>query len=336
MQILILGGTVFLGRALVEAALEREHEVTLFNRGRTNPNIYPGVEKLYGNRDSDLAELEGRHWDAVVDTSGYVPRIVRKSARLFARQSDHYIFISSLSAYADISKAGIEEDAPLAKLDNDSIEDVSGDTYGVLKAACEREVIEAMTDRALIVRPGLIVGPNDQSDRFTYWPHRIGRGGEILAPGRPDREVQFIDVRDLGEWLVRMVENQVHGIFNTVGPAAPLTMKQLLDAGRKALSRYATLTWVDDDFLLKKHVDPWIDLPLWLPDSDSESGGMFQVLARKALANGLTFRSIEETFKDTYEWDARRPANHEWRAGLSIDRENDILRSWHLFKRDSD
>lgn len=335
MRILILGGTVFLGRALVDAALDREHELTLFNRGRTNPNIFPGIEKLYGSRDSDLAELEGRHWDAVLDTCGYVPRVVRKSARLFARQSDHYVFISTLSAYADISRTGIEEDSPLAKLGDETIEDVTGDTYGPLKAQCEREVIEAMTDRALVVRPGLIVGPYDQSDRFTYWPHRLARGGEILAPGRPDREVQFIDVRDLAEWLIRMVENQVTGIYNAVGPAAPLTMKQMLDSGRKALDRYATLTWVEDEYLLKKHVDPWIDLPLWLPDSDHESEGMFKVLARKALSAGLTFRSLDETFKDTYEWDAKRPVNHEWRAGLSIERENDILRTWHLDQRET-
>jgi len=334
MRILILGGTVFLGRALVEAALEREHEITLFNRGHTNPNLFPGIERLFGNRDSDLAELEGTHWDAVLDTSGYVPRIVRKSVKLLARQTDHYTFISSLSAYADISQIGIEENAPLAKLADETTEEVTGDSYGPLKALCEREVIEAMTDRALIVRPGLIVGPFDPTDRFTYWPHRIARGGEILAPGRPDREIQFIDVRDLAEWLIPMVEAQVPGIYNAVGPAAPLTMKQLLDDGRKMLNRYSTLTWVDDEFLLKKHVDPWIDLPLWLPDSDIFSGGMLRASGRKALGAGLTFRSVEDTFLDTHKWEAKRPINHEWVAGLSIDRENGLLRSWHLAQRD--
>lgn len=330
MRILILGGTVFLGRALVDAALDRDHEITLFNRGRTNPNLFPGIEKLYGSRDSDLAELEGRQWDAVIDTSGYLPRVVRKSARLFARQADQYTFISSLSAYADLSRAGITEEAGLAKLADETVEDVTGDSYGALKALCEREVIQAMPDRALVVRPGLIVGPHDQSDRFTYWPHRIARGGEVLAPGRPEREVQLIDVRDLAEWLIRMVEGQATGIFNAIGPAAPLTMKQMLDAGRKTLNRYATFTWVDDEFLLKKHIDPWIDMPLWLPDSDSDSAGMFMASAHKAMGAGLTFRPIEETFKDTYEWDAKRSGNHEWKAGLSIDRENEILRSWHL------
>lgn len=330
MRILILGGTLFLGRALVEAALEQGHVITLFNRGRTNPNIFPGIEKLYGSRDSDLAELEGRHWDAVLDTSGYVPAIVRKSARMLARQTDQYVFVSTLSVYADVSQPGVDEDAPVALLKDESVSEVTGDTYGPMKAACEREVIEAMLDRALVVRPGLIVGPYDQSDRFTYWAHRLARGGEVLAPGRPDREVQYIDVRDLAEWLVRMVDNQVTGVFNAVGPAVPLTMKQLLEAGRKALNKHAVLTWVEDEYLLKKHVDPWIDLPLWLPESDQESSGLFKIVARKAWNAGLVFRPVEDTFKATYDWDAGRPGNHDWKAGLSIDRENDILRSWHL------
>lgn len=330
MRVLILGGTVFLGRALVDAAVEREHEVTLFNRGRTNPNLFPGIEKLYGSRDSDLAELENRHWDAVIDTSGYTPRVVKKSARLLAREVEHYTFVSTLSVYADVSRENIEEDAPLAQMANESSEEVTGDTYGPLKALCEREVVEAMTDRAFIVRPGLIAGPYDQSDRFTYWVHRIARGGEILAPGRPDREVQFIDVRDLAEWIIRMAEGRLGGIYNAVGPAAPLTMKQMLDAGRKELNRYATLTWVDDEFLLKKHIDPWTDLPLWLPDSDLDSRGLFKVLSRKAMSAGLTFRPVETTFKDTLDWDNKRPINHDWKAGLSIDRENDVVRAWHL------
>ncbi|GAP14806.1 nucleoside-diphosphate-sugar epimerase [Longilinea arvoryzae] len=330
MRILILGGTVFLGRALVDVALEQGHEITLFNRGRTNPNLFPGIEKRYGTRDGDLVELEGGHWDAVLDTSGYVPAVVRKSAHLLARQTDHYVFISTLSVYADVSEPDIDENAPVARLADESVSEVNGDTYGPLKAACEREVIESMLDRALIVRPGLIVGPYDQSDRFTYWAHRLARGGEILAPGRPDREIQYIDVRDLAEWLVRMVENQVTGVFNAVGPAVPLTMKQLLEAGRKALNKHSVLTWVEDEFLLKKHVDPWIDLPLWLPDSDHESNGLFRINARKAWNAGLVFRPVEETFKATSDWDAGRPGNHDWKAGLSIDRENDILRSWHL------
>lgn len=330
MRVLILGGTVFLGRALVDAAIEREHEVTLFNRGRTNPNLFPGIERLFGNRDSDLAELENRHWDAVIDTSGYVPRVVRKSARLLAREVDHYTFISTLSVYANVSEGGIDENAPLAQLADEASEEVTGDSYGPLKALCEREVVEAVTDRALVIRPGLIAGPYDQSDRFTYWAHRIARGGEILAPGRPEREVQFIDVRDLAEWIIRVSESHLSGIYNAVGPAAPLTMKQFLDAGRKELNRYATLTWVDDDFLLKKHIDPWSDLPLWLPDSDRDSNGLFKVLSRKAMAAGLTFRPAETTFKDTLEWDNKRPPNHDWKAGLSIDRENDVIRSWHL------
>lgn len=334
MRILILGGTVFLGRALVDAATDREHEITLYNRGRTNPNIFPGLEKLYGSRDSDLAELEGRHWDVVIDTSGYIPRLVRKSARLLAREVDQYIFISTLSVYADVSEPGVSEESSLAQLAQET-EDVTGDTYGPLKALCEREVIEAMTDRSLVIRPGLIAGPYDQSDRFTYWAHRMARGGEILAPGRPEREVQFIDVRDLAEWVIRLAESRAAGIYNAVGPAAPLTMKHFLDAGRKALNRYATMTWVEDNFLLKKHVDPWSDLPLWLTDADTESHGLFKINSKKAMAAGLTFRPVEETYQATYEWHTHRPANHDWKAGLSIDRENDILRSWHLHQHDT-
>jgi 2'-hydroxyisoflavone reductase len=329
MRILILGGTVFLGRALVEVALARGHEVTLFNRGRSNPDLFPGVEKLRGDRRAgDLKALEGRSWEAVIDTCGYVPRVVRQSVELLAEKVDHYTFISTLSVYADNSRPGMDESAPVGKLDDETVEEVTGETYGPLKAACEAAAEAAVPGRVLTLRPGLIVGPHDPTDRFTYWPVRAAKGGEVLAPGRPDRPIQFIDVRDLAEWNIEMVEKGQVGLYNVIGPEQPLPMAQFLGACRMISGSDATFTWVSEAFLAAQQVTPWSEVPLWVPESDSSLAGFFTVDGSKAVKAGLAFRPITSTVEATLEWSATRPVDHQWRAGLLPEREQALLAAW--------
>ena len=328
MDLLILGGTVFLGRALVEAALQRGHRVTLFNRGQSNPGLFPDVEQIHGDRKFDLTPLDGRLWDAAIDPSGYVPRVVRMSAEKLAGAVGHYTFISSLSVYAGFSQLGIDESAPVGKLEDETVEEVNGETYGPLKALCEQEAERAMPGRALILRPGLIVGPHDPTDRFTYWPHRVARGGEVLAPGRPDKVVQFIDVRDLAEWTIRMVEANQTGIFNANGPDYMLTMEGTLETCKEVSVSDAIFTWVSDEFLLARKVEPWIGLPLWIPDTDPDSAGFYAFDCSKAMAAGLTFRPLADTVAATLAWEAPRPEDHAWRAGIPREREAELLEEW--------
>src|SRR5215207_1183335 len=248
MRILILGGTVFLGRHSVEAALARGHEVTLFNRGTHNPALFPQVEKLHGDRNGDLAVLRGRTWDAVIDTSGYLPRAVRKSAELLSDAANHYTFISSISVYPHPVPRNADESAPVEILDDPASENI-GEHYGGLKALCEQVVDEYFPNRAINVRAGLIVGPYDYMDRFPYWVDRVARGGEVLAPGHPDRPVQLIDARDIAEWNIRMIENGMSGTFNVTGPDYLLTMQAMLEAWRRATNSDARFTWMDEAFL---------------------------------------------------------------------------------------
>lgn len=327
MRILILGGTVFLGRALVSAALARGHHVTLFNRGKSNPALFPNVEQLHGDRAEDLGALRGRRWEAVIDTCGYVPRIVSLSAEALASAVEHYTFISSLSVYADLKQVGIDESAPVGKLADESVEDVTGETYGPLKALCEQAVARARPGRALIIRPGLIVGPYDPTDRFTYWPHRVAQGGDVLAPGRPGRGVQFIDVRDLAEWTIRVVEEKRAGVYNADGPAQPLPMGELLGAGRAVSGSEAHFTWVNEAFLLDQKVGPWMEMPLWIPESDPDSAGFFAMSSNKAIEAGLTFRPVGDTVRATLDWLPERPES-PWRAGITREREAELLTAW--------
>ena len=328
MRILILGGTAFLGRALVETALRRGHEITLFNRGQTNPGLFPEVEKLHGDRKVGLSLLRGRQWDAVIDTSGYIPRVVRQSAELLADLAGHYTFISSLSVYSDTSQPGIDESAPVGKLADESVEEVNGETYGPLKVLCEQAVEDAMPGRVLVIRPGLIVGPHDPTDRFTYWPYRVSRGGEVLAPGRPGRPVQFIDVRDLAEWNVRMTEAGHTGIYNADGPQKPMPMGELLETCKTVSESDARFIWVSETFLLDRNVGSWVEMPLWIPESDLDYAGFFAVDSSKAIAKGLSFRPVSETVQATLEWVASRPENHAWRAGITPEREAELLEAW--------
>jgi 2'-hydroxyisoflavone reductase len=327
MKILILGGTVFLGRALVEAALKKGHTLTLFNRGQSNPGLFPEVEKIFGDRKGDLDVLGGRDWDVVIDTCGYIPRLVNQSIEFLKESVNHYVFISTCSVYADTSQPGIDENAPVSKLIEET-EEVNGETYGPLKALCEQAAEQAMPGQVLVLRPGLIVGPYDPSDRFTYWPHRIAQGGEVLAPGRPERVVQFIDVRDLAEWIIRMVEAKKTGIYNALGPEVPLTMEDLLECCKNVSKSNAQFTWVDETFLKDQHVGEWIEIPLWIADSDPANRGFFEFNFEKALSTGLTFRPLIDTVGATLHWDVTREGNRLWRAGLSPQREKELLKLW--------
>jgi 2'-hydroxyisoflavone reductase len=324
MKLLVLGGTVFLGRHLAEAALARGHEVTLFNRGRHHPELFPEAEKLRGDRDGGLAPLRGRRWDAAVDTSGQVPRLVRAAAELLADAVDHYTLVSTLAVYADFPRLpGIDERFPLAVPDDPAAEEVSFRTVGPLKALCERAAEAALPGRVLAVRAGLLAGPHDPTDRFTYWPRRVARGGEVLAPAGPGLPVQFVDARDLAAWMVGAAESRLAGAYNATGPARPLTLGELLEACREESRSDARFTWVDERSLLRAGVGRRLELPLWLPGAP----GAAAADCRRALAAGLAFRPLAETVRDTRAWDAARPPEAERRAGLSREREAELLRA---------
>ena len=326
MELLIIGGTRFLGRALVDEARAAGHTLTLFNRGRSNPALYPDVEQLHGDRDGGLAALAGRRWDAVIDTCGYVPRVVRAAADFLAPAVEHYTFISTMSVYAEPLAEGTDEAAPVGTIPDESIEEISGGSYGPLKALCERAATEAMDGRALHVRSGLIVGPHDASDRFSYWPARVARGGEMLAPVSPGYGVQFIDVRDLAAWTLRATAARLTGAYNVTGPERPLPIGRLLDTARDLTGSDAHFTWMSDDFLIAHDVGPYVELPLWVP---AEAGGFNSFNIDRALAAGLTFRPVAETVADTLAWLATRPADTVWRAGLPAEREAQLLAEWH-------
>lgn len=346
MKLLILGGTRFVGRHLVTAALARNHEITLFNRGKHPSGALTSVEAIYGDRNSDLAKLQGRRWDAVVDTCGYLPRTVRASAEVLSHSIDRYVFISSLSVYADVSVFGIDETAPTATLTSEQLDQANaidssgqasavtyGKMYGGLKALCEQAAEEVLPNRVLIIRPGLIVGSYDYTDRFTYWVQRIARGNEareVLAPGRPDRYIQFIDVRDLTEWIVRMIERKETGAYNASSLPNTLTMGRVLEECKMVTGSDVSLTWVSEDFLLQEKVVPWSEVPLWMPEEGAPhlKGFMF-VNCDKAVAAGLSFRPLGDTIKDTLTWWETNRLNEELKAGIDRDKEQRLLRKWH-------
>ena len=343
MKLLVIGGSRFLGRHLVAAAQAGGHDVTLFNRGRSAP--VDGVEMIEGDRNTDLDRLEGRRWDAVIDTCGYFPRAVAASAKALADSVDRYVFISSLSVYADHSVPGNDENARLGELTEEQQREVDqiepgsaasaaalGKMYGPLKVVCERAVEQVMPGRVLQVRPGLIVGEGDYSDRFTYWVTRVARGGEVLAPGRPDRFLQMIDVADLARWTIRMTERKATGVYTANGAPGQLTMKTLLEECRAVSGSDASFTWVDDEFLLEHKVGPWMELPLWIPDSDEEMRGFMYIDCSKALAAGLETRPISETIRDTLAWHRSRGSVETLKAGLAAGKEEELLRAWHAAK----
>lgn len=320
MDILVIGGTRFLGRHIVEAALAAGHRLTLFNRGQTNPELFPEAEKLRGDRTSDLSALQGRHWDAAIDICGYVPRVVRASAEALAGAVDHYTFISSISVYADFKQTGIDESTPTGVLKDPTTEEITDETYGPLKALCEQTVEQALPGRALIIRPGYIVGPDDPTDRFTYWPHRVALGGEMLAPGDPESPVQFIDVRDLAEWIVRLVSDKTTGCYNATGPDYRLELGRLLAECKQLTNSDAHFIWADEAFLEEHKVD----LPIWTPASEI---GIGAVNCQNAIDAGLIFRPLSETIRATLAFDISRPADYTLRAGLAKEREAELLKT---------
>jgi len=335
LRILILGGTAFTGPFQIKYALDRGHQVTIFNRGRTQPTVLPEVfdrvERLVGDRDNDLEALRGRQWDAVIDNSSSVPRWVRQSAELLQDSVDTYLFTSSLSVYADNSKIGINEDDPVAQLEDPTVEDITGTTYGGLKALCEEETRAAFPDGAIVVRPGLIVGPGDRSDRWTYWPVRIARGGEVMAPGTPDDPTQHIDARDLAEFDIHLVEQRATGTFNAVGPLSQLTMAELLYGIRAVISNTPiSFTWVDADFLAEHEVQSWTEMTSWVPPR-GDMAGFSSFSNSRAVAAGLAFRPLAVTAKDTLDWWNTLPAERTTnpRAGLAADKEKRVLEAWH-------
>jgi 2'-hydroxyisoflavone reductase len=336
LKLLIIGGTRFLGRHLVTEALERGHEVTLFNRGN-HPPPSDAVENIKGDRnnDSDLEKLKGRRWDVVIDTSGQLPRSVRAIAESLSDSVDRYIFISTQNAYASVSVPGVDETFPAATLTSEQLgrayaDDTSHESmYGGLKALSEQAAEEVMPNRVLNIRPGLIVGPYDYTDRFTYWPVRVARGGEVLAPGRPERFVQFIDARDLAEWLVSMAERRAAGLYNVNGEPEKLTMQNVVEECKLVSGSNASFTWVSDEFLAQEKVSAWSEMPLWLPESAPKLKGFMFVKPDKAIADGLRFRPLSETIRDTLTWYQTERADEDLKTGISSEKEQELLRKWH-------
>lgn len=321
MDLLLLGGTRFIGRHITGAALAAGHRVTLFNRGTTNPDLFPEAEKLQGDRGGDLSVLEGRRWDAVIDVNGYLPRHVRATAERLRDAVERYVFISTISVYKELSAPGTTEESPLEEPEpgDDGATEMTPGSYGRLKVLCERIADAAMPGRVLHVRPCIVAGPHDHTGRFTYWVDRVARGGEALAPGRPERPVQFIDARDLAAWVVRMTERRETGVFNATGPEKALSTRELLETCREVSGSDATFTWVSDAFLQENGVH----LPLWWPEGP---GGLEVVDKAKALAHGLTLRPPAATVRDLLDWDA--PPEERAADKLSSEREMELLRAW--------
>jgi 2'-hydroxyisoflavone reductase len=327
-DLLFLGGTKFLGRHAAGIALERGHGVTLFHRGSAEEDPFPEAEHLHGDRDGGLGVLRGRRFDAVIDTSGYVPRVVRASAELLSDAADQYAFVSTCSVYSDLSGGKVAEDGAVHEPPADGSEDVM-EFYGGLKLGCERVVEQVFEDRLFIARPGLIVGPHDPSDRFTYWVRRVADGGEVLAPGSPDTLVELIDVRDLAGWILDMVEARKTGVYNAIGLDRPLTMGEVLETCMQAAGSDAEPTWVAEKFVLDNGVEPWTELPLWLPEGDPDGGGFFTFDSSKAIAEGLAFRPLIETTRDTLAWHREAGAAAAERSGaISRERESELLAAW--------
>ena len=330
LRLLILGGTRFIGPHFVEAALARGHRVTLFNRGRTNPARVKNVETLQGDRNGQLEALKDRQWDAVLDTSAFVPRIVRLSAEFLAPSVSHYVFVSSISVYASFARPN-DENSPLGKIADETIEKVDNDTYGPLKALCEQTAERVMPGRTTILRPGLIVGPDDNTDRFTYWPARVARGGEVMAPGARADGIQVIDVRDLAAFALFCIEQRIVGAYNLVSPVGQFTMAGLLDASVAAAKSDARVTWVPASFLAKHKVEGWTDMPVWV-DAVGDEAAFALTSAERALTQGLKVRPLSDTVRDTLAWHLSRPAEQQvkLKTGITPEREQDVLAAWHV------
>ncbi len=327
LKVLILGGTGFLGPAVVKALKARGHEITLFNRGRTQPHLFPELEKLHGDRNKDLSALEGRRWDAVIDNCGYHPRQLRKSTAML-KDSGFYLFVSTVSVYRDIQGQDLDESSALGTIENPEDQKVTNASYGPLKVLCEQVASKAFPKKSVIVRPGLIVGPGDPTDRFTYWPVRVARGGNILAPGKPEWGVQYIDVRDLASWMVLLCEKQTTGTYNALGPVKPTAFGDLLNACKSAAKSDATFCWMTQEFMKDNSIVPWKDMPVY----SNPSGKLARpalISNKLAIKSGLTFRSLDDTVKATLTFHESRGPYYQMRGGLPADRERAALKIWH-------
>ena len=325
MRLLVMGGGIFVGRAILTAAIARGHEVTVFNRGRTRAEYPPGVVFIAGDRDGDLAALRAGGWDAVIDTCGYLPRQVRSLLDALGSDPGHYTFVSSVTAYAGLADVGTREEAPLAAPPPGATDQVTPQTYGPLKAACEAEARRA--PRRLIARPGIVVGPGDPTGRFTYWARRVARGGDLLAPGGPAEPLQVIDVRDLAAWLVARAEQGTTGVFNAVGPAT-LTWGEMLATCAGVAVAAPRITWVDGPFLQERGAGDWASVPLFLPPEKPEFRGMFRVDGAAALRLGLALRPLRDTVADLLDWTREPGAAAAAQPGLSAARESELLEAW--------
>lgn len=330
LNILILGGTGFLGPHTVNAALANGHSVTLFNRGKTNPELFNQLETITGDRNTDdVKKLTNRKWDAVIDTSAYYPRSVNLALEVLKDNIKQYLFVSTISVYADWSKIGMDETAKTGKIDDPTDEKITGESYGPLKALCEQAAEKHMSGKVSIIRPGLIVGPRDKTDRFTYWPVRIKKGGKILAPGDGSDFIQYIDVRDLAEWMIYCLEQQVLGIYNAQSNGEDITIGQLLKTCVAKLNPKAELVWVPATFLEQHEVAAWQEMPTWIPPK-GEYAGSGTMSSKKAYANGLKERPMEMVVKDCYDWFVSLPQERQakLRAGISLEKEQKVLKAW--------
>jgi len=330
MKILIIGGTIFLGRHIVNSALSRNHEVVLFNRGKHNPDLFSDLEKIKGDREGDLSELKGMKFDAVIDTCGYLPKVVNKSASFLRDSAGYYTFISSVSVYKNAYEIGLNEKSAVEKVKDGKTDVFTIENYGALKALCENEVLEIFGNDCSIVRSGLIVGDGDFSDRFTYWVERISRGGKIIFPVSKINNVQFIDVKDLADWVIKMTEEKINGVYNSTGPLETLTLGELIDECIKFTGSQAELVKIDENFLLKENVSPFLDLTLWLPE---ESAGINNVDISKAKSAGMKIRPLQITLEDTMNYHNSRGKDFKLRTGLSAEKENEILNKWFESKK---
>ena len=326
MNLLLIGGTSFLGRAAVEGAVDRGHDVTVFHRGEAEPAELADIEHIHGNRDGGLDALRGRAWDAALDTCGFVPRVVRDSARSLADAVGTYGFVSSLSALPDDAMAGANDDTPVHRPPFPQTEEITNESYGPLKVACELEARAAFTGRCLVIRPGYIVGPHDPTDRFTYWVRRASKGGEMAAPEPKDGALQVVDVRDLAAFMLDHLEAGTDGTFGVVGPAEPLTWSMFLDAVLRTTGPDTSVTWIPGDVLrseLGDALEP--SLPLW----DVAYPGLHRYDASRAIAAGLRHRPLAETIEDLLAWDRARGQTWPMKVGLTPERESRLLRAWH-------
>jgi len=327
LRVLIFGGTGFLGPHFVEALRAGGHQITLFNRGKSNPGLFKDLETLIGDRDGKLDALKGRDWDVVIDDSGYVPRHVKLSAELLEDRIRHYIFVSSISVYGTFPKPGLDEDDTVAQPPDPKVEEVTGGNYGGLKAGCEQVVESTYGSRCTIVRPHYVVGPGDSTDRFTYWPVRIARGGQVLAPGSANDPLQYIDVRDLAAFMRRCAEERPSGRFNACTPPGAHTMGELMETSKRVSGSNATFVWADAAFIQKNGLMEKGEIPIWLPPTGPVAGALL-VSSARAVQQGLRFRDLTTTVRDTLEWHNKRPAEQRQKlaVGLTPEREAELLK----------